>query len=145
MAIHLVATTSSKARVTDPDAVHALCDHYSFGELTPDITDDRQFYLYGYDRLESCLRIDIDEPRPEPDADFIEFVRHLAPALASQEVLDIQSAGFEKLRLPLYGRRIVVDSNRVRVWGCFAFPNSRHNPHIRDLKPAETIAIGNNQ
>lgn len=145
MATHLVATTSSKAQLDDPSAVRALCEHYNFGGLTWKITDDDYFRLYGYDRLEACLRSDIDESRPEPDADVIEFVRHLAPALAPKEVLDIQSAGFQKLRLPLYGRRVVVSPNRVRVWGCFAFPNSRHNPHIRDFEPAETAALEVNQ
>lgn len=42
------ATTSSGAQITDRDAVRALCECHSFGELNWELTDDGQISFWGY-------------------------------------------------------------------------------------------------
>jgi hypothetical protein len=127
------ATTSSGAQITDRDAVRALCECHSFGELNWELTDDGQISFWGY-TTPDVLPTTADGKR-DHDAEFvtIEFMRELAQYLAEGEVLDIQAAGYTKCRYPMYGYRLVVTSEELRMYNLFANGATDQEPRVERI------------
>ena len=107
MATLQAATTSNGAVVTDPERVRRLCESYCFGTLKWDVDDNGRFSLWGYDAFEAYEQRENSLPDYEGGERTEEFLRELASYIATDETLDIQTAGFTKCRFPVLASRCV--------------------------------------
>jgi len=113
MATLQAATTSSSAAVTDPQTVRELCENHCFGTLSWEVTEDREFSIWGYDEFEVYEARENGLPDYEGGIVTHEFLRELAGHLEADEELDIQTAGFTKCRFPVLAKRYVVRNGEV--------------------------------
>lgn len=114
MATLQAATSSTAARVTDPEAVEELCDKHSFGGVRWEITDEGEIAFWGYDAFNVYRRHECGDPDHEYGIVTREFLWELAEYIAESEELDIQIAGFTKCRFPMHAQRWVVRPGEVR-------------------------------
>ena len=114
MADLMAATSSTRARVTDPDAVEELCDSYSFEPIRWQITDQNEIAFWGYETFNVFRRCENGDRDEEYGLATREFLWDLAEYITEGEELDIQIAGYTKFRFPMHAERWIVRLDEVR-------------------------------